>query len=52
MGKPTFSALYLGQPDYDRKSLAEVEINVNDDQDDRASLASIESTSPLLEDCH
>ena len=52
MGKPTFSALYLGQPDCDRKRLAEVEINVNDDQEDRASLASIESTSPLLEDCH
>ena len=47
--KPMSSALYLGQPDCDRNTSVEV---VNDDQDDRASLTSTDSSSPLLNDCH
>ena len=50
--KPTFSALYLGQPDCVGQNLAKVEICENDDQDERASLVSTDSASPLLGGCH
>ena len=52
IGKPTFSALYLGPPDSIRQNSARVEISTNYDEDDRASLASTDSTSPLLDYHH
>ena len=52
IGKPTFSALYLGPPDSVRQNSARVEISTNYDEDDRASLASEDSTSPLLDYHH
>ena len=52
IGKPTFSALYLGPPDSVRQNSARVEISTNYDEDDRASLASTDSTSPLLDYHH
>ena len=52
IGKPTFSALYLGPPDSIRQNSARVEISTNYDEDDRASLASVDSTSPLLDYHH
>ena len=51
-GKPTFSALYLGQPNCCRQNSAKVETNENIDQDDRSSSASTDSISPLLDDCN
>ena len=52
IGKPTFSAMYLGPPDSVRQNLATVEISTNYDKDDSASLASTDSTSPLLDYHH
>ena len=54
IGKPKFSALYLGPPDSARQNLpsARVEATKNYDEDDRASLASTDSTSPLLDYHH
>ena len=52
--KPMFSALYLGPPDSARQNSpsARVEISKNYDEDDRASLASVDSTTPLLDYHH
>ena len=54
IGKPTFSALYLGPPDSARQNSpsSRVEITKNYDEDDRASLPSVDSTSPLLDYHH